>query len=212
MARAHAHPYLISLNTRMPTRRNRLRRRKTQRRQRQRQRGGKRRGLRNDVGFQLAGRMDPALFDDLQVAGIRKYEELFSKKETYWRNQQRATSVAFGKPCTHQAIGSQCDGYPGIVCSSTTYLAPQGRGTNQPGEHRCVKRFGPSTYKQSYDGRWYEEDNWYLEPRIVALPEFRADIVAKFKEWSILDDSFDKLSETEQDKLLTAKLEERYGE
>jgi len=156
--------------------------------------------------------MDPGLFDELQVIGIRKYEELFGKTEMYWRNQQRYNSVSFGKPCDRRSIGSQCDGYPNIICSVRTYLAPQGRGTNQPGEHRCVERFGPSTYKKPYDGTWYEEDNWYLEPQIVGDPEFRAKIVAKFKEWKILDDSFDTLPGTEQEKLLTVALEKRYGE
>jgi hypothetical protein len=46
----------------------------------------------------------------------------------------------------------------------------------------------------------------------VGDPEFRTTIVAKFKEWKILDDSFDALSETEQEKILKVELERRYGE
>ena len=192
----------------MPTRRNRLRLR---RRKTRKQHGGGRRGLRIGVGYQLVGRMGPE-FDELQVAGIRKYAELFAKTETYWRNKQRYKSVSFGKPCDRKFIGSRCEGYPTMVCSSRTYLVPESRGADQPGEHRCIYRFGPSTYKQPYDGTWYEEDNWYLEPQIVGDPEFRTTIVAKFKEWKILDDSFDALSETEQEKILKVELERRYGE
>jgi hypothetical protein len=151
-------------------------------------------------------------YDELQVVGIQKYMDLFAETEMHWRWKQRYNSVSFGKECVPKSLGSRCDNYPKMMCSFRKYMVPKSRQIDQTGEHRCVERFGPSTYKIPYNGAWYEEDNWYLEPRIVGEPKFRAKIVAKFKELKILDDSFDTLPETEQKKLLTAALEKRYGE
>ena len=192
----------------MPPRRNRTRKNKRTRARTLRQRGGGRRGIRGSL-ITSGGYGD---YDELQVAGIKKYADLFEETERHWRAKQKYTSVSFGKECVPKILGSHCDGYPKMVCSSRTYLGPMSRQIDQPGEHRCVERFGPSTYKIPYNGAWYEEDNWYLEPQIVKDPEFRAKIVAKYKEWKILDDSFDTLSETEQEKRLAAELEKRYGE
>jgi hypothetical protein len=173
----------------MPPRRNRTRKNKRTRARTQKQRGGGKREIRVSLAY---GSYGPE-FDKVQIEGIKKYRELFFKQykvdhgeqwaDDYSKpNPPRVGQAPFGWTCG-EPHESTCG--KGVTCGSHRYFTP---GQRKEKQRRCVPTFGFGTlFKEPYATRqWYEEDNWYLEPKIVGDPPFRQMIIDEFKTLNIL--------------------------